>query len=346
MPTPLRPLPLLAVAALLAAILLMLVTLLPHAPYVRFQQLSRESVHYQRVKWIYERIHFDRRPIDIAFIGTSHTQSGVNSAIVEAALAAQGDPRHVVNFAVPHLGRDLEYLIARELIEQRRIDTLVIEVQQVESRSPHPGFQRLATLTDIAAAPLLINTGVVDNLARLPMRQLELFAATVRPDWFGIQAEFHADNYEGPHFDDTYRLHGIAAVRTVVHARADFNKELHDIRADIAKKKALARYADFGPLNNALYRYNDIYLSKMVELAQQHSVKLVFMYLPFLGADPVPERQAWLAQRGDVIVPLAVIADEKLWQNADHLNFYGARTLSTWLAAMLQPMRKGPLVAR
>lgn len=337
----LRPLPLLGVAAAIAAALLVLVSLLPHDPYVRFQQLSHESVHYQRVKWIYERIHFDQQPIDIAFIGTSHTQSGVNSAIVEAALAAQGDQRRVVNFAVPHLGRDLEYLVARELLESRHLDTLVVEVQQVESRSPHPGFQRLATVADIVSAPLFINTGEVDNLARLPMRQLELFAKTERPDWFGIQAGFLPEKYEGAHFDDTYRLHGMDKPRTEVHLRAYFDKELINIRADMAEKRATAaHYAKLGPLDNALYRYNDIYLDKLVALAQRHSVKLVFMYLPFLGASPTPERQAWFAQQGQVIVPLAVIGDEKLWLNADHLNFDGAKALSAWLGETLRRTTK------
>lgn len=339
----LRPIPLLLLAVALAAAFLALVSLLPHDPYVRFQQLSRESVHYQRVKWIYERIHFDQRPIDIAFIGTSHTQSGVNSGIVETALAAQGDQRRVVNFAVPHLGRDLQFLVARELLEKRQIDTLVIEVQQVESRAPHPGFQRLATVADIADAPLFINTGVVDNLARLPMRQLELFAKTVQPAWFDMQPTFSPDRYEGPHFDDTYRLHGTEKPRTEVHPRAHFDKQLHSIRADIANKRATSRYANFGPLNNAMYRYNDTYLRKMVEMAERRSVKVVFLYLPFLGADPTPEHQAWLAQNGEVIVPRAIIDDEKLWLNADHLNFYGANALSAWLGTTLPPAQKLPL---
>ena len=336
--TKLRPISMLMIAAATAAILLTLISLLPHDPYVRFQQLSRESIHYERVKWIYERINFDQRPIDIAFIGTSHTQSGVNSGFIEAALKAKGDQRHVVNFAVPHLGRDLQYLIARELIEHRHVDTLVIELQQVENRAPHPGFQRLATLADIAAAPLFINTGAVDNLARLPMRQIELFLATQRPSWFGLHSGFNPGQYEGPHFDDTYRLHGNEMPRTAVHSRAYFNEELRNIRANIA------RNAKLGLLNDFLYRYNDIYLKRLVELAERQSVRLVFLYLPFLGAEPVPEHQSWFAQHGELIVPLAVIDDEKLWQNADHLNFYGANTLSAWLAATLYRGQTPPVM--
>jgi hypothetical protein len=336
MTTTVRPLPFLAITAVIATLLVVLVSLLPHDPYIRFQQLSRESVPYLRIKWIYERIHFDRTPIDIAFIGTSHTQSGVNSQLVEKSLAAFGDKRHVVNLAVPHLGRDMHYLVARELLENRNVQTLVVEVQYMEARAPHPGFQRLATVGDILTQPLFVNVGVVDNLARLPMRQLELFAKTMRPGWFGLQAEFANDAYEGPHYDDTYLSHGTDKPRTSVNQRAHFKEELGWIQQDIVQKQALARRTDFAILSeNPLYRVNNIYLQMLLEMAERRSVKLVFMYLPHLDAPIAPERSAWFARRGEVLVPGDVIGNAGFWQNADHLNFYGANALSAWLATEL-----------
>jgi hypothetical protein len=336
MTTAVRPLPFLAIAAAVATLLVVVVSLLPHDPYIRFQQLARESVPYLRIKWIYERIHFDQTPIDIAFIGTSHTQSGVNSRLIEESLAAFGDKRHVVNLAVPHLGRDMNYLVARELLENRKVQTLVVEVQYMEARAPHPGFQRLATVRDILTEPLFVNVGVADNLARLPMRQLELFAKTVRPGWFGLQAEFANDTYEGPHYDDTYLSHGTDKPRTSVNQRAHFEEELGRIQQDIVQKQALARRMDFAMLSeNPLYRVNDIYLKMLLDLAERRSVKVVFMYLPHLDAQPAPDRSVWFAQRGEVLVPADVIGNAGFWQNADHLNFYGANALSTWLATKL-----------
>jgi hypothetical protein len=328
-----RPLPLLGVAAAIALALVCALALLPHDPYLRFQQLAGESVQYLRVKWIYERIHHDPTPIDVAFVGTSHTQSGVDSELVENALAAAGERRHVVNFAVPHLGRDIQYLVVKELLASRKVQTLVLEVQQVESRAPHPGFQRLASKAELLQAPVLINTGLVENFSRLPLRELELHIKTARPAWFGLQAGFDPASYAGPHYDDTYLPHGTTKPRTAVYPLAHFAPELAAIRADIAGKEALAKRFDSSLFEeNPLYRYNSHYLREIVALAAHHKVQLVFMYLPYLQADETPPQLAWFAQRGPVLVPRAVIGDPALWQNADHLNVYGARVLSPWLA--------------
>jgi len=336
MVTRLRPFQLLTVSFVIAVFILCLLTALPHAPYIRYQQLASESLHYQRAKWIYERIHFDTTPIDIAFIGTSHTQSGINSALVEATLTAHGDGRKVVNFAVPHLGRDLQYLVGRELLNSRKVDTLVIEVQQTESRAPHPGFQRLADVSDILVTPIFINTGVVDNLARLPMRQRDLFLKTIWPNWFGFTTVFNPKNYDGAHFDDTYRLHGTVTPRTDIHPRSYFEKDLKKIRDEIKQKEQLAKKVEIDFISdNPLYRYNNIYFRDLLTLAEQHSVKVVFMYLPFLGADPEPDNRDLLEGRGRLVLPTTILTDEKLWQNADHLNFYGAQVLSLSLANSL-----------
>ena len=331
--SPIRFLKMLCLVTLLGVLAL---CLLPHDPYIRFQQLASESVHYLRVKWIYERVHFDQTPIDVAFIGTSHTQSGIDSEHVEAVLRARGVDQHVVNFAVPHLGRDLEYLVARELLEHRQIRTLVIEVQQSEARAPHPGFQRLATAGDMLQAPLLINTGVVDNFVRLPLRQLDLSLRTAFPAWFGLQGQFDVKQYEGPHWNDTYRLHGFAKARTTVYTRAEFEPELAVLRKAQAQRAALARKLDLPFMEfNLTSRYNDLYLQEMVELAKRHSVQVVFLYLPFLDEPGLPQHRAWLERQAKIMVPTEIIHDSSIWQNADHLNYSGAQKLSAWVADQL-----------
>ncbi len=42
-----------------------------------------------------------------------------------------------------------------------------------------------------------------------------------------------------------------------------------------------------------------------------------------------------MAGQGPMLVPEAVIRDPGLWQNVDHLNYYGAFALSRWTAAQL-----------
>lgn len=337
----LRPIQFLVLAACSAAAIVVGIICLPHDNYIRFQQLASESVHYLRVKWIYERIHFDATPIEIAFIGTSHTQSGIDSNKTEETLRASGDTSHVVNFAVPHLGRDLQFLLARELLEHRKIKTLVIELQQIEARAPHPGFQRLASIPDLLHAPLIVNTGLVENFVRLPLRQLALFDRTMRPAHFGFSEHFQPEKYEGQHFNDTYYLHGIDTPRTMVNERSYFKKELDNIRIDFEQKQKLAKKFDIGFLGeNILYRYNNTYLRKIIELAQSHSVNLIFLYLPYLDAPVMPAEYNRLRTFGTVIAFDDVLNNPKLWQNADHLNYYGAQALSTVIAPKIIPAKR------
>ena len=61
---------------------------LPHSAYMRYQSL--QGTIYDHARWIYERIHFDDTPIDIAFVGSSRTYAGVIPALVEAALEKRG----------------------------------------------------------------------------------------------------------------------------------------------------------------------------------------------------------------------------------------------------------------
>src|SRR4051812_13787892 len=48
---------------------------LPDNRYLRFLSLTDSAV--VKARWIYERIHFDPAPIDIVFIGTSHSVFGI-----------------------------------------------------------------------------------------------------------------------------------------------------------------------------------------------------------------------------------------------------------------------------
>src|ERR1700691_2202941 len=61
---------------------------LPDDRYLRYQALTEKAV--VKVGWIYERIHFDPAPIDVVFIGTSHTVFGIDSKKVEQACRDAG----------------------------------------------------------------------------------------------------------------------------------------------------------------------------------------------------------------------------------------------------------------
>src|SRR5271168_2613659 len=96
----------LAVALLLSAA----ACLLPENDYQRWQLQDPDG----RLRWIYERIHFDPTPIDVAIVGPSRAQLGLSAAAVEQDLAQRGRQANVVNFALVGSGRDLQWAILNE----------------------------------------------------------------------------------------------------------------------------------------------------------------------------------------------------------------------------------------
>ena len=332
----LQPIRFLAMCLLVAMASLVGLVLMPHDRYIRFQSMAASSVHYLRAKWVYERIHFDPTPIDVAFIGTSHTQSAIDSALVEKVLRERGHDWKVVNFAIPHLGRDLHYLIVRELLAKRRISRLVVELQEGEARAPHPAFRLLADTSDLLESPVLVNTGYLDNLSRLPERQASLFLRSRAPELFGLNRALRPEDYEGPHWDDTLKIHGISAQRTNVYDAEHFRKPVAKLLQDFESKQALGKkLAPPFMRHRLLYRYNLLYLEDLLQLAKSNGVQIVFLYLPFLNGPEAPVDRELVLDYGPIFTPRDVIDEASFWQNEDHLNVHGARRVSRWIGERL-----------
>lgn len=318
--------------AVTAVLVLGALALLPDDRYARFAHASTESPHYLRIRWIYERIHFDRTPIDVAFIGTSHSQSAIDSRIVEEAMRARGQDVHVVNFAVPHLGRDLHWLLGRELLENRTVRELVVEVQDYEPRAPHPAFQRLGSVRDLVTSPVVINTGYLDNLVRLPRREVDL----ALPGINGTDApRFVPERYDGAHWDDTAVLHGFTAPRTAAYPEAKLVADAAMLRTQLANNDALARRFAMPDGCSLLLRYNRHYLDALLRLAREKGVHVTFLYLPFFAGPATPPKAAYYDVFGETLTPGAILADPAIWLNVDHLNVHGARRVSRWIGETL-----------
>lgn len=93
--------------------------LLPHDPYIRYQQLAK-TIQFPAV-WGYERIAFDPTPVDVAIVGNSRLQASVSAPQLSQELTQKlGRPVNVANFSMPQEGRNAHYVIVRNLLEQDR----------------------------------------------------------------------------------------------------------------------------------------------------------------------------------------------------------------------------------
>lgn len=312
--------------------LLALLCALPHNRYLRFQGLTDGAV--VKAAWIYERIHFDPTPIDVVFIGTSHSVFGIDGAVAErSCLAAGGRHCGTVNFALQHLGRNLHWLLAREVIEARKPRLLVIEVQESEPRAMHPAFAYLADASDLVTAPLMINTSYFPDLARLPMRQFSLFAETWAPSLFGAHPEFDPALYRGAHWNDTYAEYGsgehplMPHPRTAVHSAAELEYErAHPQGAENAAPKLPTA------LRSLEYRATLVYLQKIIDLARQNGIAVRFVYMPSFNYGAPPDFADFYRKAAPMWqMPPAINKRPELWLDVGHLNTAGAAAFSQWL---------------
>ncbi|HEV2547891.1 MAG TPA: hypothetical protein VGU20_11170 [Stellaceae bacterium] len=314
-----------AVTTAMIIILIVGACLLPHSRYIRFTNAHEPVLHKEG--WIYQRLHHDPTPVDVVFIGSSHTIWGIDAEQVEvSATETSGGPIHIANLAVIHPGRDMDYLIAREALENKHPHLLLIEVQADEPRASHIAFYRFADARDILAAPMIINTHYFYNLLRLPSRQVSLFYQTLAPALFGDSAEFDLTGYRGTHWHDTLAELGVRSPATVTTSQLQLEDELQHFKAYAASKIYLPQ-----PLEPLEYRVSLIYLNQIIALANAKNVPIRFLYVPGWRQPTTPNFAPLYLEHAPIWIAPDIFKRTDVWRDVNHLNDNGRLALSKWV---------------
>jgi hypothetical protein len=303
---------------------------LPQDRYLRYQALNDHSA--PQAYWIYERIHFDPTPIDVAFVGTSRTGRSIHTARLEADLARRGIAAKAVNFYVFKAGRNMHYAVAKELLEHRSVKLLVVELTEWEDRKPHPDFVFLADAGDILGAPLWVNFNYFSDLGRLPGRQVDLFLETTLEKLGLRRPDFVPPPYQGPNLD------GAEYLTTLDGKRHYFSHQntLADMETLRRNQEAIITPAVLPPSLNWLeYRFPRYYVQRILDLAAQHGTQVVFLYVPRYGGPAAPPPYELYSSRARLINPAARVQDFRLWGDETHLNWEGAKLLTDDVAEEL-----------
>jgi hypothetical protein len=310
-------------AALIVALLLSAaVCLLPDNDYQRWQLQDPDG----RLRWIYERIHFDPRPIDVAIVGPSRAQLGLSAAAIEQDLAKQGKSANVVNFAVPGAGRDIQWAILNELFKVRAPKVVVLEVEEEPYPFGHFFFKYVAPAEAIVLPPSPFLHNYLYNLAYLPIRKLKLFGANLFPDLFGLSKQFDPEHYANNRTDFSTSFPG------------EFGK-LVDMEHPVLRATLLAEPREPVPrtlVARALTRINGgedhLFIEKIAREAKAHGAQLVFVHLPMFEGPQTVSDEDFLKQFGPVLNYGDLAPRDELFENWSHLNHAGAMNASSRLA--------------
>jgi len=268
---------------------------------------------YNHGAWLFDRITKNQVPIDVAFIGSSHTIHAFQEKKMEESL---GQNYHLANFGYCRYGRNLQYVILKLLLQHKSPKLIVLEVSEDEEKNSHDIFPYLAETSDLLFTPTLINRDYFSDLYYGASARLECFKAT-----YIFTEKFPAtDN----------GLYGYGqAQRTATKEEMNDNEK--------AWHRRLERKT-FKSMEDVQLRYPLAYLRKMVELIKDKNISLVFVYLPESGSKL---RSPKLAEYYQDIAPLlippqSVFDDPTNWMDASHLNDKGSEILSTWMASQLK----------
>ena len=305
---------------------------LPDSPYQRFQFLP---VLYQHLAWIYERVHYDPKPIDVVILGPSKTLTGVSGSEVEKRLSVLGKPASVANLSLVFQGRNAQWAILDELYKAKRPRILIVQIDEEIAPWGHPWFMYFAPSAAIVFPPSMFLHNYLPDVSFLAYRQMELFAASLFPNFFGFRHAFDPVHYAKNRNDFTTTFRGL-------------NDELVDMEREIPAAELRADHEEFKKLLHhprlprALAPFVEaddrVYLDKIARLALAHGTKLLLLYIPDFDSGKLDERiRRYYSQYGTVLDYSDLAARNTLFLQWAHLNHAGAMIVSDRIAAALAP---------
>lgn len=319
--------------------LFVLAAVLPHDPYIRYQQLEK-TLHF-RTTWGYERIVFDEAPIDIAIIGNSRLGSGISAPTVSQVMSEKlGRPINVVNFSMAQEGRNSHYALAKLLYQHHpEVKLVVLSAIEEMPRQGHPAFRNIAEARDILTAPALINREFFNDLAFLPFRQLSLWLYSIAPQSFGWR-QFDPAKYRGSDFDTT---------TSYTNPEGEFIDRRIIVAADELRAPARARISSITPavlppaLNRYEYAVEYTYTAMIDDLVRRHGGETAFLYLPVFE-NPEPLRQApFYEAKGHVFTAECLAPDAGVYWDYGHLTEAGAKRASVMLGETFARLGAGTM---
>jgi hypothetical protein len=313
------------------------VLLLPENDYQRWRLL--DDTLYWQLRWMYERIHFDPKPIDVAILGSSRTQLGLSAAAIEEQLAEHGKHANVVNFSMVGDGRNIEWAILGELWKAKSPKAVVLLVDDQPYPFGHGAFKYVAPAAAIVAPPTPWLHNYLYDLAYLPARKLKLFGANLFPDLFGLSKQFDPGHYARTRTDFSTSFIG------------EFGK-IVDMEHPVPRATLLAERPKLFPytfLARAFTRLNGgedrLYIRKIAAEAKARGAQLIFVFMPRFNGPETAGDLDFLKQYGAVLSFGDLAQRDELFENWSHLNHAGAMIASARLADAIAGLDRGERAA-
>ena len=288
--------------------MLLMIVLLPVNKRFMYQGLKDDCSNIGI--WVHDRIFNNPRPIDIAFLGSSRTMNSINDRLISDSITG----REAVNFGYCRFGRDLNFVILKDIIREKSLRNLVIEVRDNENRFSHPIFPYIAQSRDVVLANPIYNADLLSNAWTHFSYKIELTQDFI----------YQHDSAVPIRIGDF----GFAPVEGT--ASSSSLDEIKQMRS-IPKPEVMKIVQDFHA------SYARAYLKKISKTCSERNIDIYFLYLPSYGSniDKPKEYDTYLKYGVVLIPPNDIFEDQINWYDENHLNQCGAKKLSIWITKQI-----------
>jgi len=272
-----------------------------------------ENDCYNHGSWIYDRINHNPAPIDVAFIGSSHTLHAIQDRKLEELLAQNV---HFANLGYCRYGRNIEYLFLKMLLSHKTPKLIVIEVHEDEEKNSHNIFPFLADTKDLLLPPTVLNRDYFSDVFHGGSARLEYFKAKY----------IFNKKYPAP----TSELYGYAASNRIA-SETELDENSKSWQSRLSRKTPEA-------IEKVQSEYPFAYLEQMIKMIQEKNIQVMFIYLPESGSQARSPKWAtyYLKIAPVLIPPVDLLREKSNWMDAGHLNDSGSEKLTAWMANQLK----------
>ena len=259
-----------------------------------------------KASWIYNRIFEDKKQIDIAFTGASQTSCAIMDEYIEKELINRsGKNIEIANLGYCRRGRDIQYVMLKELFKYKKPSILVIEVAEDEPKKSHPVFPYLAESTDLWGSFVFFNQRFLSNIRKgIVIRFEQLKSGVFKNDYPAI-----VDNSEFGYLTST---------------QFATSSDLTQNKLDWQTRNSMSKPAFIRDIE---LKYSKHYIKEIIQLAQRNECRILFLYLPEYGSGmTTPLLKEYYMEFGELIVlPDSIISNHLNWKDATHFNDSGAK---------------------
>lgn len=264
---------------------------------------------YNHSDWIYGRMH-DTASIDIAFIGSSRTIHAIADSLIESLMGkAVNESPHLVNLGYCRFGRNLDFVIVKDLLAAKRVKMLVLEVREDEEPFSHLDFGYIASSLDLLQ-PVFINPRYFNDF------------------WKGLQMRVEWAK-------SGLKVRPIESVsHRILSSIYGYGSSAMSLPANKALPASLPESAAaISVLHEMKMNFPRHYIAEIATLAKANDVRVCFLYIPSYGfSQHTPSEYLYYRQFGQVLIPPAkIFSNPAYFMDENHLNDQGSAQMAEWL---------------